>query len=153
MASGSSNALKPIAGDDADMDDSWAACCWICLASASPQSPLGTPCACPRPVHATCLARWQLQQAGRPEEHACRFCGEPYGDWRQQLGAVEGGGLGEAAHPVMAVNVRGKVHKIKVTPGPEGKLLFRQQVSEWVRAAALGGWGVGVSADLGGGFV
>lgn len=36
--------------------------CFICLDSAGD---LSKPCACPRYVHETCLARWQLQQAGR----------------------------------------------------------------------------------------
>ncbi|KAL0041747.1 hypothetical protein WJX79_003202 [Trebouxia sp. C0005] len=40
------------------------------------------PCRCPRPVHQTCLARWQLQSVGRSEETACRFCYEELPDWR-----------------------------------------------------------------------
>jgi hypothetical protein len=63
--------------------------CWICLdagaaagggggggasvgadgaaaaaAAQAPPAPLILPCRCPRPVHARCLARWQLQSAG-----------------------------------------------------------------------------------------
>jgi len=38
--------------------------CWICLATASEDEPLCQPCACPRPVHGACLARWQLHSAG-----------------------------------------------------------------------------------------
>lgn len=39
-------------------------CCFICLADGTPDRPLQRPCPCPRPVHATCLARWQLNKAG-----------------------------------------------------------------------------------------
>ncbi|KAI8466096.1 MAG: hypothetical protein J3K34DRAFT_472897 [Monoraphidium minutum] len=99
-----------VPGADAD-----APCCWICLGS---DGPLERPCACPRDAHARCLARWQLQQAGRAEERACRFCGAAYGDWREQLAA--GAGLAPAT-PVMAVSVGGCVHKLRVRPGPEGK--------------------------------
>ena len=39
--------------------------CWICLESAS-KAPLIQPCACPgRFVHEKCIARWQLQSAGK----------------------------------------------------------------------------------------
>ena len=48
-----------------------AECCWICL---SEEGELSSPCRCPRKVHMECLARWQLQQAGRSEEQTCRFC-------------------------------------------------------------------------------
>ena len=45
--------------------------CWICLDDLS-KGQLINPCRCPRKVHPTCLARWQLQQAGRAEETQCR---------------------------------------------------------------------------------
>jgi hypothetical protein len=47
--------------------------CWICLDDTKDKDPLVSPCRCPRKVHPRCLARWQLQQAGRPEETACRY--------------------------------------------------------------------------------
>ena len=47
--------------------------CWICLDdSGSEKEALVSPCNCPRKVHPKCLARWQLQQAGRLEETNCR---------------------------------------------------------------------------------
>ncbi len=49
--------------------------CWICLDEKQEGQPLYSPCACPRKVHPKCLARWQLQQAGRPEETHCRYVG------------------------------------------------------------------------------
>jgi E3 ubiquitin-protein ligase DOA10 len=49
--------------------------CWICLEEASENGDhqLVSPCKCPRKVHPQCLARWQLQQAGRHEEKFCRY--------------------------------------------------------------------------------
>ena len=41
--------------------------CFICLDGASHEAPLLSPCACPRAVHRVCLARWQLQSAGKKE--------------------------------------------------------------------------------------
>ncbi len=38
--------------------------CWVCLGESTPDEPLTYPCHCPRPVHAPCLARWQLHSAG-----------------------------------------------------------------------------------------
>lgn len=48
--------------------------CWICLEEASEDGSheMISPCKCPRKVHPQCLARWQLQQAGRHEEKFCR---------------------------------------------------------------------------------
>lgn len=39
--------------------------CWICMEGARPGSPLVQRCACPRVVHDKCIARWQLQSAGK----------------------------------------------------------------------------------------
>ncbi|KAI8464042.1 MAG: hypothetical protein J3K34DRAFT_526527, partial [Monoraphidium minutum] len=120
------------AGDDAP-------CCWICLggsggADSGTDSGVGgaleRPCACPRAVHGACLGRWQLQQAGRPEERACRFCGGDYGDWRPRLSAkAHGGGGGQAAPlealvAVMAVQAGGRLHKLEARAGPAGKAAF-----------------------------
>ena len=52
--------------------------CWICLDGSSGEAgkeSLMRPCLCPRRVHAKCIARWQLRQAGRPEEKHCRWDG------------------------------------------------------------------------------
>lgn len=38
--------------------------CWVCLGESTASEPLCCPCRCPRPVHAHCLARWQLHSAG-----------------------------------------------------------------------------------------
>lgn len=46
--------------------------CWICLDDTKDRDVLVSPCRCPRKVHPRCLARWQLQQAGRLEETNCR---------------------------------------------------------------------------------
>ena len=41
--------------------------CWICLGEEGEQDsgPIIQPCLCPRQVHQKCLARWQLQNAGK----------------------------------------------------------------------------------------
>jgi E3 ubiquitin-protein ligase DOA10 len=39
--------------------------CWICLDGPKEDHPLVRPCSCPRTVHASCLAKWQLTSAGR----------------------------------------------------------------------------------------
>lgn len=41
--------------------------CWICLGDLESEA-LIRPCACPRPVHASCLSRWSIQQCGKSEE-------------------------------------------------------------------------------------
>ena len=108
--------------------------CWVCLGEGtrsgdgggrSGDGGCGTdccaderlvlPCACPRPVHAACLARWQLHSAGTPEETSCRFCQGQLPDWKGVLtpaemrhagweesddgGAAAAGPAGEAAPP------------------------------------------------------
>lgn len=42
--------------------------CWICMEGATLDSPLFQRCACPRVVHDKCMARWQLQSAGKEYE-------------------------------------------------------------------------------------
>ncbi|EFJ50460.1 hypothetical protein VOLCADRAFT_58469, partial [Volvox carteri f. nagariensis] len=98
--------------------------CWVCLEGASEVSGvLEHPCACPRGVHAKCLARWQLQSAGRDEERYCRFCKSELPDWRDILTPKV-----PAAPPVMAIVYDGKVIRLQVKPGREGMLEFQRQV-------------------------
>lgn len=47
--------------------------CWICFDETNGAHQLDSPCNCPRKVHRACLARWQLQQAGKYEEQFCRW--------------------------------------------------------------------------------
>ena len=142
-----------------------ASCCWICLGgdgtsatdglagdgAGTAAAPLERPCACPRRVHRACLARWQLQSAGRPEERACRFCGADYGDWRSVLlggGGAGGdaevealirrsfdaganpGGAAAAQPPLMALSARGRTFKVPAAPGPVGRASFERRVRE-----------------------
>jgi hypothetical protein len=93
-------------------------CCWICL---SAEGALSLPCACPRPVHALCLGRWQLQQAGRPEERACRFCGETYGDWGEGLGGGVSAVLPAGASPSWGVAIGGGVQAVQMPQGSDTK--------------------------------
>ena len=85
--------------------------CWICLQEAEDSlNPLVRVCACPRTAHAKCVARWQLQSAGRPEEKNCRFCAAALPDWRSQL-LPEGwsGGAAALPPPTIAVHFHGQV--------------------------------------------
>ncbi|KAG2430316.1 hypothetical protein HYH02_013793 [Chlamydomonas schloesseri] len=110
--------------------------CWVCLEGTSEAAgQLEYPCACPRGVHAKCLARWQLQSAGREEERACRFCKAALPDWRDTLTPKV-----PAAPPVMAIVYDGKVVRLQVKPGKEGMEEFQRQV----RAA----FGLGQDVEL-----
>ncbi|KAG2496561.1 hypothetical protein HYH03_005384 [Edaphochlamys debaryana] len=97
--------------------------CWVCLEAATEASPLEHPCQCPRGVHAKCLARWQLQSAGREEERLCRFCKHTLPDWRSILKTQV-----PAAAPTMAIVYNGKVVRLQVKPGREGMEEFQRQV-------------------------
>jgi hypothetical protein len=59
--------------------------CWICF---SPHGELSNLCKCPNVVHKKCLARWQLECAGRQEERKCRFCSQEFPDWKPSLTPV-----------------------------------------------------------------
>mmetsp|Transcript_65251 Transcript_65251/g.143019 ORF Transcript_65251/g.143019 Transcript_65251/m.143019 type:complete len:289 (-) Transcript_65251:435-1301(-) len=97
--------------------------CWICLDGGGD---LVNPCACPadRVVHKTCLARWQLQSAGKSEEHCCRFCGKEYPSWKDSLTPQNL----QPATPVVSVHYNGVCHKIRVKPGPDGFESFQRQL-------------------------
>ena len=60
--------------------------CWVCLGESTPDEPLTYPCHCPRPVHAPCLARWQLHSAGS----RCGARGSPTAALAPTLGACAG---------------------------------------------------------------
>eukprot|EP00798_Chlamydomonas_sp_ICE-L_P001297 gene1297-32646_t len=110
--------------------------CWICLESSGE---LSQPCSCPRFCHQKCMARWQLQQAGRTEEKYCRFCAQELPDWKSTFlgnGEHHGGIIGNGQHvvpaevvdPVMVVTLGDKVHRIKVKLGEEGRKEFQLKV-------------------------
>lgn len=107
-------------------------CCWICLED---EGSLTQPCACPRHVHQKCLARWQLQKSGSDEEHWCRFCMQPYGDWRDQLvAATDCSCIGDAQQQLSApvelvVAVTGSVFRVMAMPGPLGKAALAWQIT------------------------
>lgn len=72
----------------------------------------------------------------RPATPSRRFCKQPYScDWRQQLSG-DGPLEPESATPVMAVSAGGRVFKLKVLPGPQGKAIFKQQVRNGCRGGA-----------------
>ncbi|KAF8073095.1 hypothetical protein HT031_000756 [Scenedesmus sp. PABB004] len=96
--------------------------CFICLDGPRPAEALVHPCSCPRKVHAACLAKWQLNCAGKDEETRCRFCHAVLPDWRPALTPQQ---LKPAAS-VMSVRYRGVTYRITYTPGPDGLEHFLQ---------------------------
>lgn len=87
--------------------------CYICLddCAANDGTSLMSPCQCPRKVHRQCLARWQLQQAGKAEEKHCRFCLSPLADWKVSLTPEPLKQEVKKANPVMVVYFEGVVHR------------------------------------------
>lgn len=100
--------------------------CWICLEADLPNEQLVKPCDCPRLVHIRCLARWQLQSAGKNEENKCRFCSATLPDWKSSLTPSNV----KPTTPVMAIKFEGKTYKLKVKPGPDGLREFQEQVRQ-----------------------
>lgn len=101
-------------------------CCWICLAGHSLDNPLVQGCKCPRLVHQTCLARWQIQSVGKAEERQCRFCHEALPDW--SLSLLPEQARASAPVAVMAVVYNSQVYKVPVKPGPDGEAAFKAAV-------------------------
>jgi RING-variant domain len=112
------------AGDAPDATDAPDAseACFICLQESGD---LVRPCRCPRHVHARCLARWQLQRAGGPEESACRFCGSRLPDWRPGVTPAE---VDLPAVATMAVVPNGRERRLAVSHGPRGREQFESEI-------------------------
>ncbi|GBF99335.1 hypothetical protein Rsub_11747 [Raphidocelis subcapitata] len=109
--------------------------CWICLDDASEDGSrrLVSPCKCPRRVHPPCLARWQLQQAGRHEEKFCRFCNTTLADWKANLTPKDLAPEVSKVQPIMVVYFEGQIHRIPVKQGPDGLDEFQSQIRELFR--------------------
>lgn len=103
--------------------------CWICFDVANENESLERPCRCPRHVHRSCLARWQLQSAGKEEEKRCRFCHQELPDWKSAFKPVSG----KLELPIVAVMCNGHMYKCRVRPGPEGQRQFEQQIKRMFR--------------------
>ncbi|KAL4513831.1 hypothetical protein Ndes2437A_g08178 [Nannochloris sp. 'desiccata'] len=89
--------------------------CWICHEGHSDGMPLAKPCRCKcMQAHRPCLARWQLQQAGRTEERFCRFCKTELPDWREAHSQLP------KASPIMTVVHNGVTHQVTVEPESPG---------------------------------
>mmetsp|Transcript_34660 Transcript_34660/g.87720 ORF Transcript_34660/g.87720 Transcript_34660/m.87720 type:complete len:397 (-) Transcript_34660:2151-3341(-) len=108
-------------GMDSDDSQDSEETCWICLDS-SPG--LVRPCKCPRSAHPKCLARWQLQSAGKDEERYCRFCNSTLPDWKPILTPAN---LTPSV-PVVSVHYNGVCYRLRVKPGAEGFEQFRRQL-------------------------
>lgn len=107
--------------------------CWICLDEKQEGQPLYSPCACPRKVHPKCLARWQLQQAGRPEETHCRFCSKTLADWKSSLTPENLKPEVQKVQPIMVVYFEGEIHRIPVKQGSDGVKEFTSRIRELFR--------------------
>ncbi|KAF6258990.1 hypothetical protein COO60DRAFT_1270392 [Scenedesmus sp. NREL 46B-D3] len=94
-------------------------CCFICLGS---EEPLIKPCRC-LTCHQTCLARWQLQSAGKEEESKCRFCKQTLPSWKAAFSDLSG----EAA-PVMSIQFNGHTYWLQVKSGEGGATQFKEDV-------------------------
>ncbi|KAK9862075.1 hypothetical protein WJX84_010357 [Apatococcus fuscideae] len=101
--------------------------CWVCYDGPRPSSPLIFPCACPRPLHAECCARWQLHAAGKAEEHACRFCHQRLPDWQSILTPHEAH-LPPQCLPTMSVTFNDEQHHIVAQSGPHGYAKFEAEI-------------------------
>ncbi|KIY97492.1 hypothetical protein MNEG_10471 [Monoraphidium neglectum] len=117
--------------------------CWICLDDAAEDGSrqMISPCKCPRKVHPQCLARWQLQQAGRHEEKFCRFCNNTLDDWKANLTPKDLAPEVSKVQPIMVVYFEGQIHRIPVKQGPDGLQEFQTQIRElfrWERQCAGG---------------
>ncbi|KAL0037501.1 hypothetical protein WJX77_000365 [Trebouxia sp. C0004] len=113
--------LVPVPASRQMADNEAEPSCWVCLAPGDQAQPLVQPCGCPRPVHQTCLARWQLQSVGRSEETACRFCYGELPDWRTAYNLP-------TATPVMTVSHHSVQHLLEVKSGEAGKVEFQQNI-------------------------
>mmetsp|Transcript_19037 Transcript_19037/g.32574 ORF Transcript_19037/g.32574 Transcript_19037/m.32574 type:complete len:591 (-) Transcript_19037:575-2347(-) len=104
--------------------------CWICLDEMKAGQALISPCKCPRKVHPQCMARWQLQQAGRAEETHCRFCNSALDDWKDSLTPDVLKPEVDRVQPIMVVYFEGEIHRIPVRQGDAGLSDFTSRIRE-----------------------
>jgi len=98
-------------------------CCWICMDEQDGNVPKQV-CGCPRKVHPQCLARWQLQQAGKQEETKCRFCDSQLLDWKDAFIPDDVKPYYASTTVTMRVIFEGRTYYIKTTSGEAGKQEF-----------------------------
>lgn len=99
--------------------------CYICLGE---DGQLIRPCACRSlQCHQSCLARWQLQSAGRQEEKQCRFCKQDLPSWKTAFAELTQ--QPETSHvPVMSIQFNGQKYWLEVRPGAGGVEQFKEDV-------------------------
>lgn len=132
---GAAEADDEVAAAPSPMDVESDDMCWICLDESGDmdKEPLVSPCSCPRKVHPKCLARWQLQQAGRPEETNCRFCHSNLADWKASLTPENLKPEVQRVQPIMVVYFEGEIHRIPVKQGSDGLKEFTNRIRELFR--------------------
>lgn len=147
-------ACDRISADSLEPSDSM---CWICLErNCSSAGKLVQPCSCPRFVHEKCIARWQLQSAGRScVPFSYRRAVSADCDTRQTKVTqstcpalcreetqcrfcgrklpdwkqkMTPDNVTPCATAVMAVVLNGKEHRITVEPGRNGRQQFEKEI-------------------------
>ena len=102
--------------------------CWICLQSGIRGKDLKQHCSCHSMVaHDARIAHWQLRNAGKLEEMACRRCKTPLPDWKDL--PLQQGNKTLANFVTLAMWVNDKVKCMKVKLGGQEKVdEFRNKV-------------------------
>ena len=101
--------------------------CWICHGSGTAESPLNVHCKChSMKAHDSCIAHWQLRNAGTVDELKCRLCHTPLPDWRGT--AMNSGGRSLAKHVTLAVQVNGRTKYMKVRIGSQSPEEFSDKL-------------------------
>jgi hypothetical protein len=75
-------------------------------------------------VHPQCLARWQLQQAGKQEETKCRFCNSQLLDWKDAIIPDDVKPYYACTKVTMRLLFEGRTYYIKTSSGDAGKQEF-----------------------------
>lgn len=117
--------MRPETQDNDRDNDNDRDICWICLDASTAENPITQLCACPKKAHPACVARWQLQSAGRPEERRCRFCSKQLPDWKASMTPKDSE---PSVTPRVTVKHNGKKYKIHVQPGEAGAKAFEADV-------------------------
>ena len=120
--------------------------CWICFEECSKQeNPLKSHCSCQYLLsHSKCIARWQVQQAGKREEKFCRFCDKEMPNWMDQMC----GGKIKKGNPIMEFFYDGKKYKFAIEPGNFEHL--KEQIRQIIGIDISKNFNIGFKVELNG---